>query len=101
VVGFLLMLPIGLIVAFLLIYFVAFKGGYFPGEILLILLVVFLGLFVARMAFWRSRKRYRRERWRENEPVRILRERYARGEISREQFDQMMKDLERGRRGST
>ncbi len=60
--GVLLMLPIGIIVAFVLVYFFAFNmgGGYFPGEFLLIMLVIFLVLFVVRMMFWRSRRRYMR-----------------------------------------
>jgi len=57
----LLMLPIGLIVVVAVLYFVGFGGGYFPGEFLIILLVVFLALFVVRILFWRSRQR----RWRE------------------------------------
>jgi len=60
-VGILLMLPIGIIVAFVLVYFFGFNrgSGYFPGEFLLILLVIFLAVFVVRMLFWRSRRRYR------------------------------------------
>jgi hypothetical protein len=58
-VGIFLMLPIGLIVAVALFYFVGFRGGgYFPGEFLIIFLVIALGLFAARMIFWRSRRRY-------------------------------------------
>ena len=58
VVGILLMLPIGIIVALVLFYFVAFKGGFFPGEFLIVLLVIFLAVAVARLLFWRSRRRY-------------------------------------------
>jgi hypothetical protein len=59
----LLMLPIGIIiVGFLLFYFYVSNGaGYFPGEILLILLVVSLVLFIVRMLFWRARRQYKRE----------------------------------------
>ena len=93
------MLPIGLILALVLIYFyfISFRGRHFAGELLLILLVVFLGLFVVRMLYWRSRRRTRSEYWREqrrgNEAIRTLRERYARGEITKEQFDQTLHDL--------
>jgi hypothetical protein len=61
VVGILLMLPIGIIIALVLFYFVAFRGGFFPGEFLIVFVVIFLGLAVARLLFWRSRRRYWRE----------------------------------------
>jgi hypothetical protein len=61
VVGTLLMLPIGIIIALVLLYFVAFRGVFFPGEFLIILLIIFLALVVARLLFWRSGKRYWRE----------------------------------------
>jgi len=66
--GILLMLPIGIIViALLLFYFYVYNGaGYFPGEILLILLIVFVVIFVVRMLFWRARRQYMRERWQQN-----------------------------------
>jgi hypothetical protein len=57
-VGILLMLPIGVIIAVVLFYFFAFGGEYFPGEFLVILLIVLLGVFVARLLFWRSRRKY-------------------------------------------
>ena len=45
VVGIFLMLPIGIILALVLFYFFAFNGGgYFPGEFLIVLLVIFLGV---------------------------------------------------------
>jgi hypothetical protein len=57
-VGILLMLPVGIIIAVVLFYFFAFGGEYFPGEFLVILLIVLLGVFVARLLFWRSRRKY-------------------------------------------
>ena len=54
----LLVLPIGIIIALLLYYFVALNGGFLPGEFLIILLIVFLALAAARLLFWRSRRRY-------------------------------------------
>ena len=60
IVGLVLLLPLGLIVALALFYFVARGGGYYPGEFFIVLLVVALGLFVARMLFWRSRRHYYR-----------------------------------------
>ena len=61
VVGTFFMLPIGIIIALVLFYFVAFKGVFFPGEFLIILLIIFLALVAARLLFWRSRRRYWRE----------------------------------------
>ena len=58
VIGILLMLPIGIIIALLLFYFVALNGGFFPGEFLVVLLVIFLVLAVARLLFLSSRRRY-------------------------------------------
>jgi hypothetical protein len=63
IVGLLLMLPIGIIIALVLFYFLASGGGYFPGEFLIVLLFVFLVLLAARLLFWRSRRRYWREQW--------------------------------------
>jgi amino acid transporter len=60
-IGILLMLPIGIIIALVLFYFVALRGGFFPGEFLIVLLIIFLGLAVVRLLFWRSRRRYWRE----------------------------------------
>jgi len=58
--GILLMLPLGIIIGLVLIYYffyVAGAGaGYFPGEVLLILLVVWIVLFVVRLLFWRRRR---------------------------------------------
>jgi len=92
--GTLLMLPIGLIImVFVLLYFLTSGRGYFPGELLLIFVVLFFGLFVVRSLFWRSRRKYWREHLGRNDPIRILRQRYARGEITKEQYDQMLRDL--------
>jgi hypothetical protein len=52
-----LMLPIGIIIALVLFYFVASGGGFFPGEMLIGLVVICLGLAVARLFFWRLRRR--------------------------------------------
>jgi hypothetical protein len=67
VIGIVLMLPIGIIVVLVLFYFVALKGGLLPGELLIILLVIFIALSVARLLFWRSRRRYWREHWKDPE----------------------------------
>ncbi|MGA3289800.1 MAG: hypothetical protein ABSD42_06130 [Candidatus Bathyarchaeia archaeon] len=64
IVGILLMLPLGIILAFVLFYFLAYKGSeYFSGEFLVLLLVIVLVLFVVRMLFWRSRRRYWQQQW--------------------------------------
>ena len=94
-VGVLLMMPIGIVLVFVLFYFGVSRGGFFPGELLVFFLVIFIVLFVARLLFWRSRRGSMRRYWRQDESVRILRERYARGEITRDQFDQMLRDLDR------
>ena len=96
IVGTLLMLPIGIIIALVLLYVVAFRGGYFPGEFVLVFVAIFAVLFLVRIFFWRSRRRYYRQRWQSNSAVRILRQRYARGEITKEQFRQMLRDLREG-----
>lgn len=75
---------------------------YYPGQFWMPffwvwpLVGVFFVVWVIGWAFswpWRSRgSRYGR-RW--GDPAhQILRERYARGEITKDQFDQMMRDLE-------
>ncbi len=57
-VGFLLMLPIGLIVVLVLFYLFRFNGvGFFPGEFLFLLVIVLALLAVARILFWRARRR--------------------------------------------
>jgi hypothetical protein len=58
IIGILLMLPIGLIIAFVLLYFAASGGGFFPGEFLIIFVVIFLVLTAVRLLFWRSRRKY-------------------------------------------
>ncbi len=97
VIGTLLMLPIGVVIAFVLVFVLALRGGYFPGEYLLVFIAIFAVLFVVRFQFRSSRRRYYREEWSKNEPVRILRERYARGEITAYQFHQMLRGLSRSR----
>ncbi len=76
-----------------------FYYGFFP--FFLILLLVF---FLVRVVFWTSMAGYRRQRYRSGIPgpdpaIVTVRQRYARGEISREQYDQMMTELTRRRHG--
>ncbi|HUK27489.1 MAG TPA: SHOCT domain-containing protein [Candidatus Acidoferrales bacterium] len=96
--GTLLMLPLGLIILLVVVLFFVSRGsfyfpGYFPGEFFLIFIFIFLGIFVIRTMYWSSRRKQWRERSGRNAPIRILRQRYARGEITKEQYDQMFRDL--------
>jgi len=69
------------------------------GGLLLVFLVLWVAFFAVRMAWWTSRAR----RWQGAGPggpyrdraVMIARARYARGEITREQYDRIMTDLSR------
>jgi putative membrane protein len=70
-------------------------GGFF-----LIFIFLMIILAVVRIALWSSRARgygYRQGYGggRRYGAVAIARQRYARGEITREQFDQIMQDLQR------
>jgi putative membrane protein len=68
-------------------------GGFF-----LIFLFVWIILWVVRIGMWSSRSEgYRGPGGggRRYGPFAIARERYARGEITREQYDQIMQDLQR------
>jgi putative membrane protein len=75
-----------------------FFGFPFFGLGFIILGLLIVG-FVLRLVFlpWRRNTYYSR-RWFNYDPAMdSLRQRYARGEITREQFDQMASDLERHR----
>lgn len=80
-----------------------YRFGFFGGFFLFffILIIVF---FIVRVAFWSTRaSRYNRryggygsgQNYNMNRPAMVARMRYARGEISREQYDQIMRDLGR------
>jgi uncharacterized membrane protein len=76
----------------------------FWGGFLLLFLLLWIGFFVIRIAFWSSRSRrsysggqYGPRGMHRDPAVMVARQRYARGEITREQYDQIMTDL--GRRG--
>lgn len=65
---------------------------FFPFGILLFFLIVFV---IVRLIFQPWGQGYRRAYWRHrSEAAEIVKARYARGEITKEQFDQMMRDLE-------
>ncbi len=65
---------------------------FFPFGIFFFLIFIF---FIARLVFWPWgwRRRYGYG-YHYGDPHEILRQRYARGEITKEQFDQMTRDLE-------
>lgn len=66
---------------------------FFPFGFLFFFIFVF---FIIRLAFWGSwwgwRGHYHGYYW--GDAKEVLRQRYARGEIMKEQFDQMMRDLD-------
>ena len=81
------------------------RYGLFGGAFFLFFLLLDV-FFVVRVVFWgtrMSRYRYRYEGpgpggpYGPDRPAMVARMRYARGEISREQYDQIMTDLERRR----
>lgn len=71
-----------------------FYGGFF-----LVFILLWVSFFVVRVIFWSGRARggYGYNHPRRDPAVMAARQRYARGEITREQYDQIMTDL--GRRG--
>ena len=74
----------------------------FWGGFLLLFLIVWVSFFVLRMAIWTGRGRggYYGRTGRPRDPaIMVARQRYARGEITREQYDQIMTDLTRRGRG--
>jgi len=95
--GWLLALPLGLVIAFVIFLLLAANGHYFFDEFIVIFFAVFAVIFVVRFQYRQSRRNYWKAMMQANAPARILRQRYARGEISREQFQQMMRDLREGR----
>lgn len=66
---------------------------FFPFGLIFIFILIF---FVTRLAFWPWGwgGGWRRGYYRYGDAREILRQRYARGEISKDQYEQMMRDLE-------
>jgi len=91
--GWLLALPVGLVIAFVIFLVLVADGDYFFGEFIVIFLAVFAIMFFVRFQYRQSRRNYWRARMQANAPARILRQKYATGEITREQFQQMLRDL--------
>jgi putative membrane protein len=70
------------------------------GGFLLLFLLLWITFFVVRVVFWTRRvgRFYGRPGYGAgNSAIAIVRQRYARGEITREQYDQLMTDLTRRR----
>ncbi len=72
--------------------------GFFPFGFLFPLFFIFIAFFVVRWLFFPWRWGYSRSYWGGwaygDRAYYILRERYARGEITKDQYDQMMRDLQ-------
>jgi putative membrane protein len=71
---------------------------FFPFGLLFGLFLIFIILGALRWLFWPWGwgRRYRRTYWRErDQSYYILRERYAKGEITKEQYEQIMQDLQK------
>jgi putative membrane protein len=83
--------------------FGALHGGPFPhgglgllGALLVLLIVLWAVSWVVRAVFWAVRgpgDGYRRGWYRDDPAEEIARVRYARGELTREQFEQIRRDL--------
>ena len=93
IIGTLLRLPLGIILAVLLFFVFGINRGTARGGFLLLLLGIFLVLTAARFFYFQSRRKYWQGRFAGNEALRILRERHAKGEITGEQFRKMAQNL--------
>lgn len=79
-----------------------YRFGLFGGVFFLFFILI-VAFFIVRVLFWSTRaSRYGRRygagspgEFGPNRPAMIARMRYARGEITREQYDQIMQDLAR------
>jgi putative membrane protein len=73
----------------------------FPMGLFVGIFVIFIIFGILRWIFWPPWYGYRRRHWRyQDESYYILRQRYARGEITKEQFEQMTQDLRAHEQGS-
>jgi len=81
----------------------SYRYGPFGGVFFLLFLLI-VAFFIVRVAFWSTRaSRYGRRSganypnggYGPNRPMMVARMRYARGEITREQYDQIIQDLGR------
>jgi putative membrane protein len=77
-------------------FFFPFHFGWLGG-----IFLVFIVFLVLRLLFWPRRWNDRRPNLHYRDDAHnILRERYAKGEITKEQFEQILHDLERGEEGN-
>ncbi len=105
-----LFVVVALILLLVLLYPASFgistgsSARYYPfGGVLFLFFILIIGFFIVRVAFWGTRmSRYQQRYGRGNggnygmnRPAMVARMRYARGEITREQYDQIMQDLQR------
>ncbi len=73
-----------------------YRPFFFPFGLFFGIFVLFIIFGVFRWVFWPWGWGYRRRYWRyRDESYYILRERYAKGEITKEQYEQMMQDLQK------
>jgi putative membrane protein len=72
-------------------------GGGFAFGILGLIFLCFIGFMAVRFLIWGSMGRRSVYRWGGDDAEEILRQRFARGEISKEQFEQMLHDLREAR----
>lgn len=71
-----------------------YRPFFFPFGFFFGILLLFFIFGTLRWVFWPWGWRYRRRYWRHyDQSYNILRERFARGEITKDQFEQMMRDL--------
>lgn len=81
-----------------------YRFGLFGGVFFFFFILIVL-FFIVRVAFWSTRASRYRQRYNNsnyppggygmNRPAAVARMRYARGEITKEQYDQIMRDLGR------
>jgi putative membrane protein len=72
-----------------------YRPFLFPFGLLFGIFLIFIIFGALRWVFWPWGWGYRRRHWRyRDESYYILRQRYAKGEITKEQFEQMMHDLQ-------
>jgi putative membrane protein len=68
--------------------FFPFHFGWLGG-----IFLIFIVIWVARWLFWSRRGYYSYQHRQRDDSASIVRERYAKGEITKEQFEQIMRDL--------